>query len=113
MQAGSPTDTLTSSSSSQNLLEDVPSEGTAVSREEAFRLLVDNQLGVPLFASTAKDGFTTVLPVPTSLTSTVPLPPLQFPDMLRDASSMHNRQRRFLAVRVINAQVRAVGIRGK
>ncbi|GJP54206.1 hypothetical protein CLOM_g13301 [Closterium sp. NIES-68] len=78
----------------------------ALDREDALRLLVDNRLGAPLFARSAKDGFAALHSLPPAHTSSVPLPPFQFPDMLRPAAAgaggkRRRSTRRFMALRII------------
>ncbi|CAI5500296.1 unnamed protein product [Closterium sp. Naga37s-1] len=81
--------------------------GVAMDREDALRVLVDNRLGAPLYARSAKDAFAHLYTLPPAHTSSVPLPPFQFPDMLRPSATAgvggkrRRSTRRFMALRLI------------
>ncbi|CAI5962204.1 unnamed protein product [Closterium sp. NIES-65] len=93
--------------------------GVAVDREDALRVLVDNRLGAPLYARSAKDAFAHLYTLPPAHTSSVPLPPFQFPDMLRPSAvagvggKRRHSTRRFMALRLIEGLVRHTGRRAR
>lgn len=92
----------------------------ALDREDTQQLLLDNQLGAPLYARTALDGFGHTSVLPAHRTSSVQLPPLQFPELALGSAQLSGpakaatpaapalARRRFMALRLLKGEVRLV-----
>eukprot|EP00897_Mesotaenium_endlicherianum_P008373 jgi/Mesen1/7564/ME000392S06833 len=80
-------------------------ETAALDNEESLRLLLDNQLGETLFASTSKDRFTAAHPLPPGQITSLPLARQHYRSSQPSNQIAPRRAlRRFMAVRLIEAK---------